>query len=105
MVNYLDAPAKVSTGNEQYDIIEALTLVPNPASSYVLAEFTLKQDSKVTIQLYNAMGQSVLNMPEMQMDKGKQRTKIIIEALPSGIYYIKINAGGNTVTQRLSIVK
>ena len=60
----------------------SFTIYPNPTENTL---FISGSESPLTISIYNVLGEEVLSV--------KNRNNINVEALPSGVYVIKISDG------------
>jgi hypothetical protein len=88
---------------------EALSLsapAPNPAHGQTTLSFGVKQTSETTIGLYNVLGQRVKTLYR-GTPQPDQLTKVDfdVSTLPSGMYFVRMQADGQTQTQRLTVVK
>lgn len=82
----------------------AIKVFPNPASSMVTIQYSLKEDSNVKIELFDIFGKSlltVLNQRERAIDQHSY--SIPLEGLSSGMYFVKININGAESTIKLSV--
>lgn len=88
----------VITGIETYS--SAFRMYPNPASEAVILEFTDKGSEAPVVSIYNITGKSVY--------KGLAESStmtIDVASMDTGLYFVKIEAGGETITRKLSVVK
>ncbi|MBI5219900.1 MAG: T9SS type A sorting domain-containing protein [Bacteroidia bacterium] len=69
----------------------SFNVYPNPAKNIVHLEYTLDADSKVSVEIFNSVGQKigVLKSNENCM-KGNYRRVYDITGLPDGIYFIRL---------------
>ncbi|SFE34875.1 Por secretion system C-terminal sorting domain-containing protein [Chitinophaga sp. CF118] len=79
-----------------------LKVYPNPASSYVIVSYELKTPSPVVIQIANMHG-DVVKSARVNSQSGQQRLNVTLTDLTSGIYMVKIMAGGTTETKKLVV--
>ncbi|MBC8321327.1 MAG: T9SS type A sorting domain-containing protein [Bacteroidetes bacterium] len=105
---------KVSFGKPQTPNIEYLDNVsdfwiyPNPAEHNLYIEYELENKSNVVIKVYNIIGGEVAIIIQGNQLAGKQKLfwdliKDNGEKLPSGIYTIRLKAGGKIITKKLVI--
>ncbi|PSQ92673.1 MAG: hypothetical protein BRD30_02160, partial [Bacteroidetes bacterium QH_2_63_10] len=97
----------VETVEVQLD--EALTLdapAPNPVSNQATVSFAVKDASQTTLALYNALGQRMATLYDGAPSNGEEQT-VTVEAadLPSGVYFVRLQADGQTRTERLTVVR
>lgn len=76
---------------------------PNPFSDFVVSTFELQQPGMVQIIVYNEVGQEVLNAFKGEMSAGKHQVQVIhqAEGFRTGVYYVRMIAGDQSVTRRL----
>jgi hypothetical protein len=70
---------------------------PNPAST--MLEIRCPMVGKKEIQLYNAVGQLVINLKTEH-----QTSNIETSKLPEGIYFLQLKQQGNTSTKKINII-
>lgn len=84
----------------------SLTLSPNPAGSSVTAYTTVAHASETLLEIFDAIGHSVLSMPLGMLSQGEHDVALPIENLPSGSYFVRIsNSNGEAVDAELIIEK
>jgi hypothetical protein len=83
---------------------------PNPFNPSTTLSFDLPAAGPVSLKVYNLRGQCVHTLAEGPMDAGAHR---VVwpgvdgsgEALASGVYFCRLEAGGGTLTRKLLLVK
>lgn len=79
---------------------------PNPVSSRATVSFAIKEQSRTTIQLYNALGQQVATVYQGTPQAGKlHRTYLNTTGLPSGAYFLKLKTEEKTITQQVTVLR
>lgn len=78
---------------------------PNPFNSAATIDYQLDAGTNVTIDIYDALGQRVTNLVENYQLPGNYKTVWKADDLPSGIYFFKLQAGDNTETKKMTLVK
>lgn len=79
---------------------------PNPTGRAATLSFAVKERTEATIQLYNTLGQRVKTVYRGTPAAGEEQTAQVDAAgLPSGTYFLRLTAGGQTRTRRLTIVR
>lgn len=71
---------------------------PNPFLVSATLTYTLQKPSEVVIRVYNGFGQLVSEPLNSTQPRGEQSVTWDAGNLPAGIYYFRIQAGGNTGT-------
>ena len=79
---------------------------PNPVSSSAAVSFAVKKQAEATIQLYNTLGQQVATVYEGTPAAGESQTaRIEATDLPSGVYFLRLEADGRVRTERMTVVR
>jgi hypothetical protein len=83
---------------------------PNPFNPSTTISFDLKQQSTVTLQIYNVLGQKVEEFSYGLVDAGSYLKQISLAKFASGIYLYRIDAIGNSgehfvSTKRMIVMK
>ena len=89
------------------DIFNDVNVSPNPATDKTAINFSLKQASNVSVEIYNIAGEKIATVSEGQQGIGEH---IIFFSpaelnLESGIYFVKLTADNAVVTKRLAVLK
>jgi hypothetical protein len=88
---------------------EALRLIgpsPNPVRQSAAISFAVKESAEVKLVLYNVLGQRVRTLYEGTPQAGRQQTaRVDTEGLPSGTYFLRLTADGQTRTRRVTVVR
>lgn len=66
-------------------------MYPNPANAYVNIQIKESITEQVKVELFNVTGQAIF---VKQLNEA-QHTQLIMEHLPSGIYFINVVVGSN----------
>jgi hypothetical protein len=96
-------PVEVALG-----AVKKLTLkdpYPNPARNRTTVKLAVpKHQSGTTyLQLYNALGRQVRTLKID--DKGRQQIQLQTDGLASGVYFLRLTAGGAQVTRKVTVVR
>lgn len=93
--------------NIQMQEAVALTApTPNPVSQSATLSFAVKERAKTTLQLYNSLGQQVATLYEGTPQAGEQQSARLDAArLPSGAYFLRLQAGDSATTRQITVVK
>ena len=78
---------------------------PNPFQGRTLIRYELPQASFVQIDIFNVLGQRVAQLVDHRQPAG--RNEIVFEArdLPSGVYFIRLEADGRSQFQQITVVQ
>ena len=66
---------------------------PNPFNPSTKINYSLSQSEKVSIEIYNTIGQNIQTLVNKQMPAGHHEVEFNAKNLPSGIYLYSIRAG------------
>ena len=87
----------------------AINNYPNPFSQNTTIEYTLPADGKVSVKLYNQLGQQVVSLVDAKQSAGKYLVNGNFSGLSPGIYIARLKLTGKTTdmtgTVRLNILK
>ncbi|MBT3233260.1 MAG: T9SS type A sorting domain-containing protein [Calditrichaeota bacterium] len=78
---------------------------PNPFNSITSIEYALPYASEVTLSLYNLSGQRVETMVDGRMQAGAHRAILHAGDMASGLYFVKLEGVGKSLTQKIMLVK
>ncbi len=80
------------------------TISPNPANSIINVNFESYAGSKLTVSVYNSMGQYVFGQ-SINSINGENIFTIDINSLPNGEYFLKLSNGTENVTNRFVVMR
>jgi hypothetical protein len=78
---------------------------PNPFNPSTMISFRLAVDSKVSLKVFNVLGQEVATLLNGNLVAGSHQVDFNASALNSGVYLYKIEATGNDGTNFTSVKK
>jgi hypothetical protein len=78
---------------------------PNPFNSVVALEFTVPRISEGMIAVYNILGQQVEILQQGHWQVGSHRILWKADAMPSGVYFIRMEAPGIQMIQKVTLLK
>ncbi len=81
-----------------------LSVFPNPSKTdKTTINYTLKEGSDVTVDIYNTIGEKVKTIALEKQAAGKHESILDFESLTNGIYFIKLNAGESSQVLKFSV--
>ena len=78
---------------------------PNPFNAGTTIAFTLPREERVTLSIYNLLGQVVAKPVDRRMEAGVHQVNWQAEGMPSGIYLCEFRAGSCRQMQRMLLLK
>ena len=78
---------------------------PNPFNSILVIPFTLPSEKEVMITIYNILGRKVQEFSFPPLSPGVHRVKWDANACASGIYFVRMTAGGGEYRQKVVLLK
>ena len=78
---------------------------PNPARGRTGLRFTLSSASSARLDLFDARGRHVSRLADGPHGAGSHRVPVDVSGLPAGIYVMRLDAGGQQRTTRLTVVR
>ncbi|MGA9408504.1 MAG: T9SS type A sorting domain-containing protein [Bacteroidota bacterium] len=78
---------------------------PNPFNPTTTIEYSIPQNSYVTLKVYNVLGQEVSWVVNQEQKAGSFTVNFDASRLASGIYFYKIQAGNFTMTKKMLLLK
>ncbi|MCK4345829.1 MAG: family 16 glycosylhydrolase [Bacteroidales bacterium] len=78
---------------------------PNPFNPSTTIKFTLSKSSRIALKVYNLAGQEIETLVEGFRHTGEHELKWVVEGLPSGIYFYRLQAAEFSETKKLILQK
>ena len=79
---------------------------PNPFNPTTNIRFTLQEAARVTLKVYNVTGQEVATLVNGEtLPAGTHTFQFNAGNLPNGVYYYRIDAGGFSDVQKMTLLK
>lgn len=79
---------------------------PNPFNPETIIDFSIPEDSRVSLTVYDMLGRKVSSLLDGENRKaGNYSVKFNGADIPSGIYFYKITAGSFTQTKKMILIK
>lgn len=89
---------------DEAEALNCSSIFPNPFTTSSTISYDLTQSSTVTITFFNHLGKQV-DFIQINQSKGKQQITWNAESQPVGIYYFRLQAGEQTATGKLLLVR
>jgi murein DD-endopeptidase MepM/ murein hydrolase activator NlpD len=102
-------PARIERLRVQVEEVpEKITLrkpYPSPARRQATVEYSLPEQREVRIAVYDVLGRRVETVTDRKRGAGTYRATLETDRLPSGTYFVRMQAGSFQKTRRLTVVK
>lgn len=79
--------------------------VPNPARNSATIRFAIPSSTKVTLTVYNVLGQRVATLVDGLKTAGQHRVRMDVSDLSSGVYFYRLDAGDFNKSRKMTVVK
>ena len=98
--------AVTGQGTELPDKFELKQNYPNPFNPSTTIMFDVLKQSKVSLRIYNVLGKEVAVLVDREMSAASgYKVKFDASALPSGVYFYRLQAGDFVDTKRMLLIK
>lgn len=79
---------------------------PNPFNPATTIEFTFPNAGRAILKVYNIVGQEVATLFDREAEAGlSYQSTFNAASLPSGLYFARLNFGGQTLLKKMMLVK
>ena len=78
---------------------------PNPFNPSTKIEFSLPQETRVLLEVYNLLGERVATLADETRAAGFHTVQFNATALPSGLYLYRMTAGEQTFVRKMMLTK
>ena len=78
---------------------------PNPFNPTTVIPFDLAQTGNVRLAVYDVTGRKVSTLVSTSMGAGRHTVSFNAAGLPSGVYMVRLEAGGQVLTTKLTLLK
>lgn len=85
------------------NVVTTMNIFPNPAENMLSVEYYLVSNSKVSINIYNTVGELVKTVTGGDKVAGQHQQNISVEELTAGIYVIILQSDEFRLTEKLII--
>jgi photosystem II stability/assembly factor-like uncharacterized protein len=96
---------EVSSTTEAARSVAAMKLYPQPAANSVTLDLELTKAQKLSFELVDASGKTILRKEAGEYPAGVHRIPFSWSAVPAGTYYLQLRGNGFLKTEKLVIVE
>jgi hypothetical protein len=96
-----EVEAACQEGIEDITTYQELTIYPNPSPGQFNFEFSLLQQSRLNLVVFNSLGQVVATLADGTLAPGPHQLNWNAELLPTGIYYCRLSSGDQVTAMKI----
>ncbi|HNW58390.1 MAG TPA: T9SS type A sorting domain-containing protein [bacterium] len=78
---------------------------PNPFNASTAISFTLPREERVTVSVYNVLGQQVARLLDGKRSAGRHNLIWHVDEMPTGLYFCRFTAGSFRQTRRMLLLR
>jgi len=90
---------------ESNSAVEYVSAVPNPVSSSTNIQFSLRENTRAQMDIYNILGQQVARFHDLPGNPGLHTVSWNPGTLSNGTYFIVVNLGSRLLTKKIMVVR
>lgn len=87
------------------EIFELLTAYPNPFNPHTNLSFTLPEEGRVSLAIFDIEGRQVASLVNGFYSAGQYDIQFDASDLTSGVYFAQLTSGNSVSTQKLMLIK
>lgn len=92
------------TVERRIDEVELLGTYPNPVREQATIRYAVPETKDVTVALYDVLGRPVRTVVRAER-KGRHEEEVDVRGLSSGVYFVRLQAGGQVQTQKVTVLQ
>jgi hypothetical protein len=100
--NLTEHPVKEITLPNEYSLSQNY---PNPFNPTTTIEFSLRQDGRTTLEVFNILGQVVATLINENLKAGAYQVRFNASVLPSGVYFYRLRSGEFVGIKKMMLLK
>ncbi len=82
-----------------------MNVQPNPSSGRAVCTVSLPSSERIVLKVYTALGTELATIADGVFAAGEQRFEWDVSGVPSGVYLVRLQAGGIVQTAKVVVVK
>ncbi len=98
-------PAVKYVRNELPEFFTLDAPYPNPFNSSATIQFAIPYSSRITLRVYNLLGQEILRLTEGRHDAGTYQTVVKADNWASGIYLINLKTDEVSLSRKIVLIR
>ena len=101
----LNGGAKVSLERNVPTEVGLGRVYPNPVRQSATVEYRLPESREVTVSVYDVLGRKVATPVEGKQPAGRHEAAVEASRLPSGTYFLRLEAGRFSATRKMTVTR
>lgn len=101
----IDVTGNLNTGVKENAFVNNVNIYPNPVTETATLDFNLAEANTVNVKVMNAIGQTVSLVKLGKLGSGSHTFTIDATSLSSGLYFVELEVGNSTLTNKISVSK
>lgn len=99
------APTNVTTvvGIEEVNLSAGVSVYPNPSNDFINVAYGLTNNSVVTVDVINVVGERVMTQYVGSQSAGNYTSRLDVSDLSAGVYMLNVTINGTVSTVRVSV--
>ena len=85
--------------------MELVQNYPNPFNPSTTIQYTLSEQSAVTLEVFTLMGQKVSDLVQETQSAGRYSINFDASQISSGVYIYRLKAGNKVFTKKMTLIK
>lgn len=86
-------------------VLNNVKVYPNPISDQLNLSFNISKDATVTVKIMDVLGNEITTLLSERVSAGDQNKPFqIASRITSGFYFIRVSAGSEVITKRISVL-
>ena len=103
--NDLVSGNKNANSPKQDKILSVLKVYPNPVDDQINIILRMDRESNLSVKIMDLLGNEIVTLANERIPAGEQtKSYTIPNRLNSGIYFLKIMSGSETIVKRISVL-
>lgn len=87
------------------DSFELMSNYPNPFNPVTVIPYTVAKQTMISLTVYDVLGRRVQVLVSEELPSGRYHAQFDGSRLASGIYFVRMQADGQTFTQKMMLIK
>ena len=85
--------------------VSAVDLFPNPVRDRLTVDVTLDAPGYLRVEVYDLLGRRVATLVDASVPAGMQQLRWDADGKPAGLYLVRLEAGGKTMTHTVALIR